>query len=505
MPRTGILIGGRLLSDRYDKGKTMLTNGNGFLRAIASGCSLAMLCTPVGHLPARAATMPHVNIQQGQPTSGCTLRVENLKPSKVPFPTQNNVGPEKVYVIRADRILEPATGDMTQGGYLVVKGMCIVGINQPAPADAEVVDLGDVTLMPGLVDLHTHMLLRDEDQVWPYSILWKTNPYRAIEGVDAVVKTLSSGFTTIRDTDHEGAVDGDTALRDAIARGVIPGPEMWVAGAGISITGGDMNLSLINPELHGKVPEPIDFADTDDELIYRVRAQSKRGSDFIKIYANSTRRQTDPVKMEGLPQFTVEQVKLVVAEAKRFKRDVVAHVYGGPGAQAAILGGARTIEHGPLMTDEDIEAAARMKTYWIPTMVTYYNRQTTDFEKRFVQSHKAVFQKALKAGVRIGFGTDVGSFPHGEAKGEFDLMVEYGMKPIDAIRSATSVAAEILRLDGQVGTLRPGADADLVAFSGDPTRDIANIHRTRFVMTDGRIFVNKVTPQRFQWLWERDR
>jgi imidazolonepropionase-like amidohydrolase len=448
---------------------------------------------------ALAAIPPHVNITQGQPWAGCTKRTENLRPSRVPFSLQNQPDPAKVYVIRARRILEPGTGRVQTDSHLVVRGECIVGVNAPVPDGAEVVDLGNVTLLPGLIDLHTHVLLRDEDQVFPYSVWWKNTPYRTIEGVDAVLKTLRIGFTTIRDTDHEGAYGADTALRDAIARGVIPGPRMLVATAGITITGGDMNYMLMNPELEGKVPEPAELADTPQGLVELVRSQIKRGADWVKIYANSTRRQTDPLAMEGLPQFSVDEVRLVVAEAKRYRRDVVAHVYGGPGAQAAILGGARTIEHGPLMTDDDLKAAARMGTYWVPTMITYYKRQTTDFEKRFVARHREAFQKAMNMGVRIAFGTDVGSFPFGEQNQELELMVRYGMKPIDALRAATTVAAEVLRMDGEVGTLAAGATADLLAVAGEPDRDINAITQVRFVMANGRIFRNDVTPHRYPW------
>jgi imidazolonepropionase-like amidohydrolase len=449
------------------------------------------------------AAPPHVNLTQGQPWAGCTKRVESLKPANVPFGTQNSPDANKVYVLRAARILEPKSGTVTSNGHVVVKGECIVGINAPVPQGAEVIDLGAVTLLPGLIDLHTHMLLRDEDQVFPYSVWWKTTPYRAIEGVDAVIKTLRIGFTTVRDTDHEGAYHADTALRDAIARGIIPGPRMLVATAGITITGGDMNYMLMSPELEQSVPQPAEVADSPMELIGRVRSQIKSGADWVKIYANSTRRQTDPVAMAGLPQFTADEVEAVVAEAARFKRDVVAHVYGGPGAQAAILGGARTIEHGPLMTEEDLKAAVKMGTYWVPTMTTYYKRQHTDFEKRFVASHKRVFQRALALGVKIGYGTDVGSFPFGEQNQEFELMVEYGMKPLDAIRTATSTAADILRMSEEVGTLAAGATADLVAVEGDPDTDIAAIRRVRFVMANGRIFRNDLTTHRYDWIWER--
>lgn len=467
-------------------------------RAAVLGFALWSLVSGVS---AVLAAPPHVSLTQGQPWTGCSKRIESLKPASVPFSTQNQPDPAKSYVLRAARILEPRTGAVTANGYLVVSGECIVGVNAPIPPDAETVDLGQVTLMPGLIDLHTHTLLRDEDQVFPYSVWWKTTPYRTIEGVDAVIKTLRIGFTTVRDTDHEGAYHADTALRDAIARGVIPGPRMLVATAGITITGGDMNYMLMNPELEHNVPQPAEAADSRAMLISRVRSQIKSGADWVKIYANSTRRQTDPVAMMGMAQFTAEDIRAAVEEAARFKRDVVAHVYGGAGAQAAILGGARTIEHGPLMTDEDLKAAAERGTYWVPTMITYYKRQHTEFEKKFVASHKRVFQRALALGVKIGYGTDVGSFPFGEQNQEFDLMVEYGMKPIDAIRAATTTAAEILRMSGEVGTLSANATADLIAVEGSPDVEIAAIRRVRFVMADGRIFRNDITGQRYNWAW----
>ncbi|MBO9380359.1 amidohydrolase family protein [Sphingomonas histidinilytica] len=453
--------------------------------------------------PAGAAIQPHVNQTQGQPVSGCVARTENLKPPQVPFGQQNPVAEDKAYVLRAARILEPASGQVTRGGYVVVRGKCILGVNAAIPAGAETVELGDVTLMPGLIDLHTHLFLRDEDQVWPYSILWKTSPYRTIEGVDAAIKTLNIGFTTVRDLDDEGALDSDTALRDAIARGVVPGPQMVVAGVPLTITGGDMNLPLVNPEIQPHVPQPAEMIDSDAAIVPAVRERIKRGSDLIKVYVTSTRRQTDPVTMMPFSQFNAQQMRTIVEEAHRYGRDVAAHGYGGPAVEAAVAAGVRTIEHGPLLTDQNIASLAKSDTYWVPTLITYAVRQNTDFEKRFVAHHRDAFRKALKAGVKIGFGTDVGSFPHGTQNGEFDLMVDYGMKPLDAIRAATSVAATVLRLDGQIGTLAAGSDADIVAVAGDPLQAIADIHKVRFVMTDGRIFRNDVTDQRFDWEWSR--
>lgn len=471
-----------------------------YMDLMAFGSGLLLLAAGQS-APAAAATQPHVNLTQGQPTSGCRQRIDNLRPPRLNFPQQNVVDVDKIFVLRAARILEPASGLITRDGYVVVRGQCIVGVNASIPPTAEVVELGDVTLLPGLIDLHTHLLLRDEDQTWPYSILWKTNPYRTIEGMDAAIKALGIGFTTVRDLDDEGAVDSDTALRDAIARGVIPGPQMIVATTPITIAGGDMNLPLINRELQDRIPEPSISVSRDADLVPAVRSIVERGADLVKIYATSTRRQVDPQTMEPLPQFNTEQIRIVVGEARRFHRDVAVHVYGGEAADAAIRGGARTIEHGPLMTDSNIQLLAHSDVYWVPTLLTYFARQSTEFERRFVLHHREVFQKALRAGVRIGFGTDVGSFPHGTQNREFDLMVQYGMRPLDAIRAATSVAATVLRLDGQVGTLAPGADADIIAVRGDPTAQIESMREVRFVMADGRIFKNEITPQRFPWEW----
>jgi len=450
-----------------------------------------------------ASAQPHINVTQGQPLAGCSGRVDNLRPPLMTWPNQNPIDSTKTYVLRAARILEPGTGQIVRGGSLVVRGACIVGVNAPPPDRAETIDLGDVTLLPGLVDMHTHLLLRDEDQTWPYSILWKTTPYRIIEGVDAAIKTLNIGFTTVRDLDNEGAMFGDTALRDAIARGVFPGPRMLVAGQPLTITGGDMNLPLINPEIRDKVPQPGYMADSRDAMIAFTRKAIVDGADWLKIYGTSTRRQTDPVTMDPFEQFTKEDVRAIVEEARRYKRDVAAHVYGGSAANAMILGGVRTIEHGPLMTEENLRLLVTSDTYWVPTLSTYYKRQTTDFEKRFVEHHREVFQMALKMGAKIAFGTDVGSFPHGTQNDEFELMVQYGMTRLDALRSATTVAAEALRMGGIIGTLRAGSNADVIAVQGDPTTDIADIKKVVFVMANGRIVKNRVTNQRFPWEWDR--
>jgi imidazolonepropionase-like amidohydrolase len=391
------------------------------------------------------------------------------------------------YALRAARVLDPAASDVLQDGYVHVRDGKIVGCVSGAPAGIPVVDLGSSTLLPGLVDCHTHLMLRPEDQVWPPAITFKTQVYRMIEGVAAARRTLEIGFTSARDTGNEGAVHCDTALRDAIARGVVPGPRLQVATDAISITAGDMALvSEVNPELG--LPDPAGMADTRDEMIKEVRRQIKIGADWIKIYCTGTRKHVDPETMEPLHQMTPDDVRAIVAEAGRYRKDVAAHAYGGDGAQAAILGGVRTLEHGPLLTEDDLQLLREHGTFWVPTLGTYYLRRKTDFDRRFTERHETAFRRALELQVRIAFGTDVGSYDHGGQMAEIFLMVRYGMEPIEAIRSATVVAAEVLRQDGRIGSLAEGAHADLIAVDGDPTTDIESLGRVSFITTGGRVF-----------------
>lgn len=391
------------------------------------------------------------------------------------------------YAIRAARMIDPATGDVLPDAWMHVRGGKIAGRASSAPAGLPVIDIGSATLLPGLIDCHTHLLLRPEDQVWPPAITFKTNAYRMAEGVAAARRALEIGFTSARDTGNEGAVFCDTALRQAIDAGVVPGPRLHVATDAISITAGDMALlPEVNPELG--LPDPAAMADTRDEMIKQVRRQVKIGADWIKIYCTGTRRHVDPQTMEPLHQMMAEDVGAIVAEARRYRRDVAAHAYGGDGAQAAILGGARTLEHGPLLTEEDLRLLSEHGTFWVPTLGTYYLRQHTDFDRRFVKRHEGAFRRALELGVRIAFGTDIGSYEHGRQMEELSLMARYGMEPIAVIRSATTTAAEVLRRSGLIGTLADGAHADLIAVAGDPMTDIESLRRVHLVIKEGRVF-----------------
>jgi imidazolonepropionase-like amidohydrolase len=393
-------------------------------------------------------------------------------------------------VLKPAAILDPQSGQLTRGGSVLVRGDLIeaIGPSVTAPAGARVIELPGLTLLPGLIDAHTHVLLQPEDEDWPPPVVYKTQSFRTIQGVAAARKELEAGFTTLRDLDSEGAGFADVDLREAINRGIVAGPRLLVATLAITITAGHMNLTGVNPEV--RMPDPAALADTRDAMIAEVRRQVKGGADWIKLYATGTLRHVDRKTLEPVGQVSLEDVQAVVNEARRWRKDVAAHAYGGDGAKNAIRGGVRSIEHGMMLDDEAVDLMKQHGTYWVPTLSVYaagLDADKTDFTRRIVDRHKQSFQKALARGVKIVFGTDAGAFEHGTQAVEFGRMVDYGMKPLEAIRAATTGAAELLRMEAQIGTLAPGAYADLIAVEGNPLEDIAALRRVRFVMKSGSV------------------
>jgi len=393
--------------------------------------------------------------------------------------------------IRCGKLINPVDGSVTQNAVIIVRGERIdqVGPGLKIPDGAKLIDLSAYTVLPGLIDCHTHVMLQPEDERGAPPVITKSQAFRTVQAVAAAKRDLEAGFTTMRDLDSEGAGFADVALRDGINRGIVPGPRLLVSTYALTITGGHMNNAGLNPDI--QVPEPAMLTDSRDSMVAEIRREVKYGADWIKLYATGTLRHVDPVTLEPLSQVSLEDVKVVVAEAARWHRDVAAHAYGGEGAKNAIRGGARSIEHGMLMDDETLKLLVEHGTYWCPTLSVYLPESpedNTEMRRRIVEHHKEVFQKAMKMGVKICFGTDVGAFEHGTSAREFVKMVEYGMKPIDAIRSATVRAAELLRMEKQIGSIQSLRLADVIAVEGNPLDDIRALTRVTFVMKAGQVY-----------------
>jgi imidazolonepropionase-like amidohydrolase len=396
-----------------------------------------------------------------------------------------------VTAIKCGRLINPVDGSVTRNAIIIVRGERIerAGAGLSIPSGAKVIDLSAYTILPGLIDCHTHILLQPEDERGAPPVVTKSQAFRTVQGVAAAKRDLEAGFTTMRDLDSEGAGFADVAIRDGINRGIIPGPRLFVSTYALTITGGHMNNAGLNPDI--QIPEPATLTDSRDAMIAEIRREVKYGADWIKLYATGTLRHVDPVTLESLSQVSLEDVKAIVAEAARWRRDVAAHAYGGEGAKNAIRGGVRSIEHGMLMDDETLRLLVEHGVFWCPTLSVYLPESPeddTEMRRRIVAHHKEVFQKAMKMGVKICFGTDVGAFEHGTSAREFVKMVEYGMKPIDAIRSATVRASELLRMEKQIGSIEAGKLADIIAVEGDPLNDIKALTRVTFVMKAGKVY-----------------
>lgn len=396
-----------------------------------------------------------------------------------------------VTAIRTKAVVDVENGRLIEGAVVVVRGNRIeaVGVDVQIPAGATVIDLSDKYVLPGLIDAHTHELITP-DYASNNPILYKSIPYRTIEGVAAARATLMAGFTTIRDIDSEGADWADIALRDAIEDGLVIGPRMQVATLAISITGGYMNNDGLAPQID--VPQFGALADSPAEIVKTLRQQVKYGTDWIKLYATGTTRHINLENMEPLPQFTDDEIRLVVSEAARFGIPVAAHAYGGHAAHAAVEAGVRSIEHGMLLGDATLDLMVERGTFWVPTITVYFpanaDAKMTEREKAITDSHRRVFKRALAVGVRIGYGTDAGALPHGDNAIDFAKMVEYGMTPAAALRAATVVNSELMNLNNELGTVEVGKLADLIAVDGNPLEDVGVLSRVAFVMKDGIVY-----------------
>lgn len=394
--------------------------------------------------------------------------------------------------IRAGRLIDGVGPRPVPDVVILIESDRIVGVGPGLgpPAGARVMDLSAYTVLPGFIDAHTHVCFAPQDGKDP--VLTKSIAFRALQGAAAARASLNAGFTTLRDIDSEGAGFADVAVRDAIQQELIPGPRLLVATMALSITAGHMNLYGLAPEIDMRLPQVAAMTDSVDDMIKAVRQQVKYGADWIKIYATGTLRHIDRKTLEPISQFNEEQVRAVVEEARRWRKDVAAHAYGGDGAKAAVRGGVRSIEHGMLLDDETLELMAERGVYWCPTLSNMQPKYALAghpevFVERLMARHRGAFLKALRLGVKIAFGTDAGRVVHGTNAEEFELMVQAGMDPMRAIQAATSVAAELLRMQDEIGAVRPGHVADLVAVAGNPLDDVKLLRDVQVVVKAGKV------------------
>jgi imidazolonepropionase-like amidohydrolase len=401
--------------------------------------------------------------------------------------------------IRAGKLLDVRTGKLLTDQMIVVRGERIVRVAPAAqvqiPAGAAVVDLGNATVLPGLIDAHTHIFLTGESHGrYEEQLLKESWQFRTIEAARNARLDLEAGFTAMRDVETEGAMYSDVDVRDAINRGLIPGPRLQVATRALSTTGG-YPLEGYSPEV--RVPSGVQNADSPDEARKAVREQIKYGADLIKIYGTHKFHFTPEGKLVSIPTFTLEEVKAIVNEAHREGEKVACHAYGGEGLHNCIDGGVDSIEHGLDLDDVAIDKMVAKGIWLCPTLYVYEFEPEEDLElsggkTTRARIHEPSFKKALAKGVKIAFGTDAGPFPHGTQAKEFEYMTRFGMSAAAAIKSATIDAAELMGWSDRIGSIEPGKFADIIAVQGDPLSDITQLERVKFVMKGGGVVKNEM-------------
>ena len=410
--------------------------------------------------------------------------------------------PAQVTVIRAGTLIDGKSEKPRRDQVIVVRGNRIESVGDEAnakiPDGATVIDLSKETVLPGLIDSHTHIFLQGEDPAqggYDVNILTAPLAMRAARATVAARRALEQGFTTLRDVETEGAGYGDVGIKQAIEGGYIPGPRLLVVTRAISTTGGYM-LEGYAPEL--EMPKGAQIIDGPVEARKAAREQLDHGADWIKVYMTHRSWVGKNGELVSQPTLTVEELRAIVDETHGWGKKVACHAYSGIGLHRALDGGCDSIEHGLDLDDAAIAQMLKQGTWYVPTLSVYYTDWAAEDtpggrrDRLRASAHEVSFKKALKAGVKIVFGTDMGGIPWTEPIAEeFSRMVEFGMQPMDAIQSATSRAAVMLDMEGKIGVVAPGAYADVIAVNGDPLRDIKVLEGVQFVMKDGAVFRGK--------------
>ena len=403
------------------------------------------------------------------------------------------VTPTHPIVLHAARLLEVDTGNiLTPGEVLVENGLiAAVGTTVPHPASAQVIDLGDRTLLPGLIDAHVHLFLHPgaaED----LQTVEESVPERTIYATLAARADLMAGYTAERDMGTEGAGPADTAVRQAINEGLIPGPRLQISGNAISILGGHEDAIGFNPAQH--VLGNADYANNIDEIIETIREQHKQGSTFVKMYQTGHDEMIDG-QFHTPYQYTEAQLAAAVAEAKRLGTLVGVHAQGEPGTLYAAEAGVSTLDHATQLSPETMRIMKQKGIPAIPTFTIFQyfadhapTPEAARRERAMLDYKIADFKKQVAFGIPFAVGSDVGPFPHGTQAKEFELMVRYGMTPLAVLQADMINGAKVLQMQGHIGALKPGYYADVVAVPGNPLNDITDLQHVAFVMKGGVIY-----------------
>src|SRR5258708_3131408 len=408
--------------------------------------------------------------------------------------------PLPIKALRSETVIHPANGQVQHNVLITVEGERILEVAEKgvAPAGVQVIDLSDRTCLPGLIDSHTHVLLQGDITAADYDeqLLKQSTAYRTILGTRSVKRALEYGFTTIRDVETEGAGYADVDLKKAINNGIIPGPRMRVATRAMDVTGA---YPLQGYSWEIEVPHGVQLVDGPDNARKAVREQISHGADWIKVYADRSYFVRPDGVLDDIPTFTLDELRAIVDETHRQRHKVASHAMALHGVHNSVEAGVDSIEHGNYIADEDLKTMVQKNIYYVPTIyVGEYVAQGRAAAGAkvwidMIKLHEETFRRAMKAGVKIAFGTDVGGFDWGvDPAVEFPYMVKYGMTPLQALRSATTTGAELLEMQNDIGSIAPGKYADIVAVKGDPLADITLLQKVDFVMKGGEVYKSAV-------------
>jgi imidazolonepropionase-like amidohydrolase len=394
--------------------------------------------------------------------------------------------------LRAARLLEIESGRIVSPAEVVVQGGRIVAVGSAVkrPAGAQVIDLGDCTLLPGLIDAHVHLFLHPGAE--DLQTVQESVPQRTIGALLAARDDLMAGFTAERDMGTEGAGSADTAVRNAIDQGMFPGPRLRISGNAVDITGGHEDAVGYNPEQH--VLSNATYANSASELVSVIRRQFKEGADFIKIYETGPDSIRDG-RLTTPYQYTAAELETAVEEAARLGRHVAVHATGEPGTLYAARAGVASIDHADQLSEETMRLMRTKQIFAVPTftIAEYFAQHAAtpaqaEREQQIINLHVQEFRKQLAAGVPMAVGSDVGPFPHGTQAREYVLMVKCGMEPLAALQAGLLNGAQLLGEQGRIGALKPGYWADVIAVPGNPIEDIGVLEKVSFVMKNGVVY-----------------